>query len=131
MEQQYQVPPQSQQQYIQTSHNQGQQYAQAAQQAGQYKKEPQYDQNMYGSPNAQYQSAASSFSQNLSSWFDYKNRAYLKGLLIGAGVTLVATNPTVQKAVVKGAVAVWSGIQGSVEEIKEQIEDMKAELAEK
>ncbi len=144
MEQQYQVNPQTQQQYAQTSYNQGQQYAQTAYTQGQqyvqtapqanlYKKEPQYDQNMYNSPNAQYQApqAASSLSQSLSSWFDYKNSAYLKGLLIGAGVTLVATNPTVQKAIVKGAVAVWGGIQGSVEEIKEQVEDIKAELAEK
>ncbi len=152
MEQNYQTYAQDQHQYAQTNYNQGQQYAQAqyntgmtAQQVntGQYaqtqpqtnlrQKEPQYDQNMYNSPNAQYQTqpAASSLSQSLSSWFDYKNRAYLKGLFIGVGATLIATNPTVQKAIVKGAVAVWGGLQGSVEEIKEQVEDIKAELAEK
>ena len=34
-----------------------------------------------------------------------------------------------QRAVVKGAVALWSSVQGSVEEVKEQIEDIKAEMS--
>ncbi len=57
------------------------------------------------------------------------NTSLLKGLLVGASVALVATNPKVQKAVVGGAVKAWSAVQASVEEMKEQVEDAKAELA--
>lgn len=125
MEQNYQA-----QQYAQTNYNQGQQYAQSQQQmqTNNYRQDLQYEKNMYNSPNAQYAKENKSI---LASWFDYKNNTYLKGLLIGAGVTLIATNPTVQKAVVKGSVALWNGIRGGVEELKEKIEDVKAELAEK
>jgi len=65
----------------------------------------------------------------LTSWFNVTQPAYLKGLLLGAGVALVVTNPTVQKALIGGAVRVWAAVQGGVEEIKEQIEDVKAELS--
>ncbi|MHC1752722.1 YtxH domain-containing protein [Humidesulfovibrio sp.] len=65
----------------------------------------------------------------LGSWFNVTDPAYVKGLLLGAGVALVLTNPTVQKALVGGAVRVWAAVQGGVEEIKEQIEDVKAELS--
>ncbi len=118
------------QQYAQTNYNQGQQYAQVQQpmQTSNYRQDLQYEKNMYNSPNAKYAGENKSI---LASWFDYKNNTYLKGLLIGAGVTLIATNPTVQKAVVKGSVALWNAIRGGVEEIKEKIEDVKAELAEK
>ncbi len=118
------------QQYAQTNYDQGQQYAQAQQptQTSNYRQDLQYDKNMYNSPNAQY---AGENQSAVASWFDYKSNTYLKGLLIGAGVTLLATNPTVQKAVVKGSVSLWNGIRGGVEEIKEKIEDIKAELAEK
>ncbi len=53
----------------------------------------------------------------------------LKGLLVGAGIALVATNPKVQKTVVGTAIKVWSGMQESIEEMKEQVNDAKAELA--
>jgi hypothetical protein len=64
---------------------------------------------------------------SLGSWFDYTNPSYIKGLLIGAGVTLLVTNPTVQAAVVKGAVSAWSVVVGGIEEIKERIRDARAE----
>lgn len=65
----------------------------------------------------------------LAAWFNVTQPAYLKGLLLGAGVALVVTNPTVQKALIGGAVRVWAAVQGGMEEIKEQIEDVKAELS--
>lgn len=65
----------------------------------------------------------------LASWFNVSDPAYVKGLLLGAGAALVLTNPTVQKALVGGAVRVWAAVQGGIEEIKEQIEDVKAELS--
>jgi hypothetical protein len=60
-------------------------------------------------------------------WFDYKNPSYVKGAVVGAAVTLLLTNPTVKKAIVKGVVGVWGTLQGGVEELKEQIRDVQAE----
>ncbi len=59
------------------------------------------------------------------------NTSLLAGLALGAGVALVATNPKIQKTLVNTAVKVWSGLQANIEEIKEQVEDAKAEMAEK
>ena len=61
------------------------------------------------------------------SWFDYSNPSYVKGLLLGAGITLLATNQTVQNAVIKGTVAAWSAVVGGIEEVKEKVRDAKAE----
>ncbi len=63
----------------------------------------------------------------VSSWFDYSNPSYLKGLLVGAGVTLLVTNPTVQNAVIKGSVAAWAAVVGGIEEVKEKVRDARAE----
>lgn len=65
----------------------------------------------------------------LKSWVNITNTSYLKGALIGAGLALIATNPKVQQSVVAGAVRTWAMLQGSVEEMKEQIQDVKAELS--
>ncbi len=53
----------------------------------------------------------------------------LKGILLGAGVALVATNPKIQKAVVGATVKAWAGLQANIEEMKEQVNDAKAEMA--
>ncbi len=65
----------------------------------------------------------------IASWFAFSDSCYLKGLLVGAGVTLILTNSTVQKAMVRGAVKVWSFFQGSMEEVKEQFRDVQAEMS--
>jgi hypothetical protein len=70
---------------------------------------------------------AASTTPTLGSWFDYSNPSYIKGLLLGAGATLLVTSPAVQNAVIKGAVAAWSAVVGGMEEIKERIRDAKAE----
>lgn len=56
------------------------------------------------------------------------NDRFLKGLLIGAAATYLLTNEQVQSAAIKGAVKVWSLLQGGVEEIKERFQDAEAEL---
>ncbi|WP_419657300.1 hypothetical protein [Desulfosarcina variabilis] len=66
-------------------------------------------------------------TSTIGSWFDYTNSSYLKGLLLGAGVTLLVTNPTVQNAVIKGSVAAWSAVVGGIEEVKERVRDARAE----
>jgi hypothetical protein len=68
-------------------------------------------------------------ADGVNSWFDFSNTSYLKGLLIGAGVTLLVTNSAVQKALVRGSVKLWSFVQGGVEEVKEQFHDIKAEMS--
>lgn len=61
-------------------------------------------------------------------WFDFKNPSYIKGMLIAAGVTLLMANPNVQKSLLKGVAQTWSSLQYGVEEVKEQINDIKAEM---
>ena len=65
----------------------------------------------------------------VSSWFDFSNPSYLKGFVIASGITLVAANPSVQQALIKGGLKIWNFFQGGVEEIKEQIQDVKAEMS--
>lgn len=113
----------------------------ASSQEGAYMKNPQQpsyyfqDANQYGAANAQVAGmnpvAAPVPNQTspVTSWFNFTSADYLKGLALGAGVALVATNPTVQKAVVSGAVKVWAALQSGVEELKEQVQDAKAEIS--
>lgn len=75
---------------------------------------------------AYYPSPQTSWTQG---WLAFNGSGYVKGLLLGAAATYLLTNPKVQKAVVKGAVALWTSVQGSVEEVKEQIQDIKAEMS--
>ena len=63
------------------------------------------------------------------SWFAFRDPCYLKGVLLGVGVALVLANPKVQKSLVRGAMKLWTGMQYAVEEVKEQIEDIKAEMS--
>ncbi|TWI75669.1 hypothetical protein LZ24_00722 [Desulfobotulus alkaliphilus] len=65
------------------------------------------------------------------SWVDFRNSGYLKGFVVGAAAALVLTNPTIQKALVGGVVKIWSAVQGGVEEVKEQIHDIRAEMSQK
>lgn len=62
-------------------------------------------------------------------WFDFSNACYLKGFALGAVATLLLTNATVQKTLVRGLVKVWSIVQGGVEEVKETFQDVKAEMS--
>lgn len=65
----------------------------------------------------------------LESWFNFRNTGYLKGFVIGAGLALVLTNTTVQKTLATGAVRLWTAVQGGVEEVKEHVQDIKAEMS--
>lgn len=99
---------------------------------GAYSKDPQnptnyfQDNNQFGVVNSP---SATQSTDVVTSWLNFSSGDYLKGLALGAGVALVATNPTVQKAVVSSAVKVWAALQGGVEELKEQVQDAKAEIS--
>lgn len=70
--------------------------------------------------------AGSSLTQG---WLAVTDPGYVKGALLGAALTYILTNQTVQRALVKGAVTVWSAVQGGIEEVKEQVHDIKAEMS--
>ena len=67
----------------------------------------------------------------MDTWFNFNNSGYLRGFAVGAGMVLLLTNPAIQKALVSGVVKIWSAVQGGVEEVKEQIQDIKAEMSQK
>ncbi|QAR32902.1 YtxH domain-containing protein [Geovibrio thiophilus] len=72
--------------------------------------------------------ADTSVYPHLKQWFNFREPSYVKGFAVGAGIALLLTNPTVKKAIVKGVVKVWGGLQSGVEELKEQIRDVQAEV---
>lgn len=53
---------------------------------------------------------------------------FLKGLLIGAGITYIMTNEKAQQALFKAIVKTGTFFQAGVEELKERFEDAKAEI---
>ncbi|CAN2042070.1 hypothetical protein GMMP15_660113 [Candidatus Magnetomoraceae bacterium gMMP-15] len=58
----------------------------------------------------------------------YKDQQFWKGAVIGTALTLIVTNDKVQKVIMKGAMKVYSAVQGGVQEIKEKFEDVQAEM---
>lgn len=58
---------------------------------------------------------------------DVKDSNFWKGALLGAAVTLLVTNESVQKGVVKTVSKVTAATKFGVEELKEKYEDAKAE----
>lgn len=59
---------------------------------------------------------------------DAASATFWKGAILGAGVALIATNDTVQKAVVKTVSKGMAAASAGVEELKEKFEDAKAEV---
>ncbi|WP_449245568.1 YtxH domain-containing protein [Desulfobacca acetoxidans] len=61
-------------------------------------------------------------------WINFGEARYVKGFVIGALLGFLVANPTVQRAVVRGAASLWYSIMGGVEELKEQARDVRAEM---
>ncbi|MBT3070647.1 hypothetical protein KKP04_07185 [Rhodomicrobium sp. Az07] len=80
------------------------------------------------SPQAEAQAQQKANSGFFSSGFDIHNDALVKGVVIGAGLTYLLTNETVQKNLIGAAVKLWSTLQGGVEEVKERFRDAEAEI---
>jgi hypothetical protein len=102
----------------------------------------------YGSANPGYGSAQGGYAQGYgmsqmgyaypqamrqpmsrqTSFLNFGNDRFLKGLLIGAAATYLLTNEGVQRTAIKGVVQIWSALQGGIEEVKERFHDAEAEL---
>lgn len=54
---------------------------------------------------------------------------YVQGMLIGAAVTYLLTNESVQKAIIRGVARVIGSVQGGIEEMRERYRDAEAEMA--
>lgn len=54
--------------------------------------------------------------------------SFWKGALVGAALTLLVTNETVQRAIMMGVAKAYSTAQEGVGELKEMFEDAQAEL---
>jgi len=59
---------------------------------------------------------------------DVSAPTFWKGALLGAGVTLLVTNETVQKTVMRGMTKMMTATSSGIEELKEKYEDAKAEV---
>jgi hypothetical protein len=58
----------------------------------------------------------------------FLNGDFVKGALIGAGVAFLLTNKTTQQAIFNGFSKGSEIVQAGIEEIKERIEDAKAQM---
>ncbi|NQS72576.1 MAG: YtxH domain-containing protein [Desulfobulbaceae bacterium] len=56
-----------------------------------------------------------------------QNAQFWKGVALGATVTLLITNESVQKGLVKAVAKISAATQSGIEEMKEKFEDAKAE----
>lgn len=64
----------------------------------------------------------------LGSFFNFRDERFLKGAITGAALTFVLTNESFQKNTVKSVLKFWHMLQGGMEEMKERIQDIDAEL---
>ncbi|MDL1962926.1 MAG: hypothetical protein LWW98_01075 [Deltaproteobacteria bacterium] len=64
----------------------------------------------------------------LMSFFQFDNDAFWKGILVGSLATLLLTNSTVKKGIMKTIIKASSSVKGGIEELKEQLSDVEAEV---
>ena len=88
-----------------------------------------YDASQYGVGTA-YPPAGTPANPSIF-WLNFRDQQFWKGILLGAGVTLLVTNETVQKAIMKSVAKVYGAVQGGVGELKEKFEDVQAEMRQK
>lgn len=74
-------------------------------------------------PQAQYQTES-----GLASFFDFRDERFIKGAITGAALTFVLTNESFQKNSLKSVLKFWHMLQGGMEEMKERIQDIDAEI---
>ncbi len=64
----------------------------------------------------------------LASFFQLDNDSFWKGILVGSLATLLLTNSTVKKGIMKTIIKASASVKGGVEELKEQLADVEAEV---
>ena len=69
-----------------------------------------------------------STSSGLASFFQLDNDSFWKGILVGSLATLLLTNSTVKKGIMKTIIKASASVKGGVEELKEQLSDVEAEV---
>ena len=69
-----------------------------------------------------------SASSGLTSFFQFDNDSFWKGILVGSLATLLLTNSTVKKGIMKTIIKASASVKGGVEELKEQLSDVEAEV---
>ena len=62
---------------------------------------------------------------------NFRDQQFWKGALLGAAVTLIVTNESVQKGIMKTVATLYGAVQGGVQEMKEKFEDVRAEIQQK
>lgn len=62
---------------------------------------------------------------------NFQDQQFWKGAILGAGITLLLTNDTIQKGLIKSTAKIYGAVQGGVQEIKEKFEDVQAEMRHK
>ena len=67
-------------------------------------------------------------SSGLGSFFQLDNDSYWKGILVGSLVTLLLTNAAVKKGIMKTVIKASASVKGGIEELKEQLGDLEAEV---
>ena len=64
----------------------------------------------------------------LTSFFQLDNDSFWKGILVGSLATLLLTSSTVKKGIMKTIIKASASVKGGVEELKEQLADVEAEV---
>ena len=101
-------------------------------------KEPGHDESKYGTYMEQPDHASPghppgmaddvSAPSGLASFFQLDNDSFWKGILVGSLATLLLTNSTVKKGIMKTIIKASASVKGGVEELKEQLADVEAEV---
>lgn len=81
----------------------------------------------YGQPQQPPQAPYGS-DGGLSSFFNFRDERFIKGALTGAALTFVLTNESFQKNSLKSMLKIWHMLQGGMEEMKERVQDLDAEV---
>ena len=91
---------------------------------GTYMEKPGYGVPRHASEVAEDVSASS----GLMSFFQFDNDCFWKGILVGSLATLLLTSPAVKKGIMKTILKASASVKGGVEELKEQLADVEAEV---
>ncbi len=84
---------------------------------------------MHYSPMATHVNPQQHQEQNaLASFFNFRDERFLKGAITGAALAFLLTNEPLQKNAVKSVMKLWNSLQSGVEEFKERIQDIDAEI---